>query len=507
LVAVTNLSLVGAASLGLFYALFLWVGIGVSKRNRDRDSQTMMLADRTMPLWLGTLTLIATWVGGGYINGSAENAYNPEMGLVWTQAPWCYALSLIVGGMFFAGKMRRMGLTTMLDLFDQRYGPGVASLLYIPCLLADLFWMAAILCALGTTCGTILGVASVHGIWISAVIAIAYTMRGGLWSVAYTDALQLACILVGLGIAIPFAAQAAGGFTEAWQLYGERYAETARIVPAASAWQGSMPWGWRWLDGAFLLVLGGIPWQVYFQRVLASRTPRAAVGLSMLAGIGCLLMAIPPICLGVFGATVDWSATASGPPAEAAMILPHVLRYLTPTWLAILGLAAVAAAVMSSMDSSLLATASQFAWNVYRPYRGRPVTETELRRVIRVGIVAVGVCATVLALSTRSVYTLWFLCADLVYVILFPQLVTSLYFARSTRRGAVAGVLVGAVMRVAGGEPSWGWPAWNGYPWPDGDSGTYFPHRTAAMLASLLTIILVSVLFPPAAASSRAAVK
>ena len=42
----------------------------------------------------------ATWVGGGYINGTAEALYNPELGLIWAQAPWGYALSLVIGELF-----------------------------------------------------------------------------------------------------------------------------------------------------------------------------------------------------------------------------------------------------------------------------------------------------------------------------------------------------------------------------------------------------------------------
>ena len=40
---------------------------------------------------------IATWVGGGYINGTAEVVYDKDQGLVWAQAPWGYAISLVIG--------------------------------------------------------------------------------------------------------------------------------------------------------------------------------------------------------------------------------------------------------------------------------------------------------------------------------------------------------------------------------------------------------------------------
>lgn len=58
----------------------------------------------------------ATWVGGAYINGTAEALYNG--GLLGCQAPFGYALSLVIGGILFAKKMRDEGYITMLDPFQ-----------------------------------------------------------------------------------------------------------------------------------------------------------------------------------------------------------------------------------------------------------------------------------------------------------------------------------------------------------------------------------------------------
>ena len=89
----------------------------------------------------------ATWVGGGFINGTAEIIYST--GLVWCQAPIGYALSLVFGGMLFARKMRREGYVTMIDPFQKQYGERMGGLLFIPALLGEIFWTAAILSALG----------------------------------------------------------------------------------------------------------------------------------------------------------------------------------------------------------------------------------------------------------------------------------------------------------------------------------------------------------------------
>ena len=176
------------------------------------------------------------------------------------------------------------------------------------------------------------------------------------------------------------------------------------------------------------------------------------------------------------------------------MILPHTIRYLTPPLVAVLGLGAVAAAVMSSVDSSILSASSMVVWNVYRPILRPRAGDRELRLVIRVGILAIGTLATLLALELQSVYALWYLCSDLVYVILFPQLLMALYFKRANLPGAAAGAILGAFLRLGGGEPLIGLPSFLPYPMHDPDMGILFPFRTVAMLTSLATIWIVSCL-------------
>ncbi len=90
----------------------------------------------------------ATWVGGAFINGTAEIIYST--GLVWCQAPIGYALSLVFGGFLFARRMRREGYVTMIDPFQRKYGERMGGLLFIPAMLGETFWSAAILSALGS---------------------------------------------------------------------------------------------------------------------------------------------------------------------------------------------------------------------------------------------------------------------------------------------------------------------------------------------------------------------
>ncbi|PTM58453.1 sodium:solute symporter family protein [Desmospora activa] len=478
----------------IFYALMYYIGAVTAGRKND-SLRDMMLAGRKIPLWIAMFTMAATWVGGGYINGTAEATY--ASGLVWAQAPWGYALSLIIGGIFFARKMRRYQFTTMLDPLEARFGRKLTGLLFLPALAAEIFWSGAILTALGTTFGTLLGLDFTTSIILSATIAIAYTVVGGLWSVAYTDVLQFCIIIIGLYLVFAFTIQDTGGIGITWSQYTSGMEEMGRnyanLFPPLDGWRDP-DWGWyywNWWDYALLLIFGGIPWQVYFQRVLSANSERSAMWLSILAGFWALVAALPAVMIGTIAFNVDWAAIGVGEPENPAMILPYVMRYLAPEWLAVLGLGALAAAVMSSIDSSILSASSLASWNVYRPLINPQATSEHLQKIIKRSIVLVGVAATLIALNVQSVYELWFLCSDFVYCILFPQLTMALFCKGANKYGSAAGLIVAFILRFGGGEPVLGIPQLIPYPMVE-DGVVLFPFRTLAMVSSLITIYLVS---------------
>lgn len=483
----SDVSFAGIAAMAVLYLAVFGVGVWAGRRapppRSDDDAlHELLLAGRSLPLWVGLLTMTATWVGGGYINGTAERTYSS--GVMWgAQAGVGYAISLVLGGLFFARVMRRHDFATLIDPLEARYGRVTAAVLMIPAVLAELFWSAAILVALGTTFGTVIGVDLTASIVISAAIAVAYTVFGGLRAVAYTDVVQLFLILGGLTLAVPFVVAAAGGPAAVW-------ASAGGLGPGSAG--EAVSYG----DWLVLLILGGIPWNVYFQRVLAAKDPDTAARTSILAGGLCALMAVPPLLLGLAGARLDWSAidtggvdVAAGLATTPSLVLPSLLRWAVPSWVGVIGLGAISAAVMSSVDSSILSAAALIAWNGYRRLFRPHAGAEEITRLVQVLIVVLGGLATGLALTVQSVAALWYLCGDVVYCVLFPQLTLALFDPKANRSGALAGLAVSATIRLTGGEATLGLPVLVPYPALDGFE---FPFRTLAMVAGLCTAVGVS---------------
>lgn len=481
----------GYISMMVFYAVIFYIGLYAANLRTSDSPDEVILAGRNIPLFVAVFTMSATWVGGGYINGAAE--YTMSEGLAWVQAPWGYSLSLIVGGIFFARKMRRYEFTTLIDPLRQRFGTKMGAVLSLPAVTAEIFWTAAILTALGTTFGTVLGLDFSTSIILSAAIAITYTAIGGLWAVALTDIIQLILLIGGLTLVIPFALTHVGGLEMTWEAYKSNKGILATLFPPIDGWKHET-WGnyyWLWWDSMLLLILGGIPWQVYFQRVLSSKDEKTAMWLSIIAGVVCIIAAIPAILIGMIGDVVSWESVGVAAPEEPALVLPYVVRYLTNPIIATIGLGAIAAAVMSSVDSSILSASSMGSWNVYRPLVKPEITSQQLTKVLRRMIWIIGITATLLALQVKSVYELWFLSSDFVYAILFPQLVTALFDKKANMYGSVAGFAISLTLRIGGGDPTLGIPVMIPYPMIE-DGLVLFPFRTLAMLSGLVTIIIVS---------------
>jgi len=121
----------------------------------------------------------------------------------------------------------------------------------------------------------------------------------------------------------------------------------------------------------------------------------------------------------------------------------------------------------------------------------------EIIWVIRIGIIFVGIMATLVGLTVDSIYALFHLCSDLVFVILFPQLVGAVHIQDVNTYGSICAYIVGLFLRITGGEELIGFPATFKYPYYDetynkGKGSQNFPFRTLAMIISFITLVSVS---------------
>lgn len=340
----------------------------------------------------------------------------------------------------------------------------------------------------------ILDLSYVYSIIISSVVAITYTLLGGLYSVAYTDVIQLILIFVSLWVCVPFLLTNPHSLDISLTAYNQTF---------QAPWVGTVELNeaGKWFDDFMLLALGGLAYQAFYQRILSASSYTQAQVTCYASSAFCLVLGIPSVLVGAVAASTDWNSTSYGLPSpyerdEAGSILPIALQYLTPPYISIIGIGAVAAAVMSSMDSALLSSASLFSSNIYKNIIRKQASDREMQWVIRISVVVVGLAGTALTFLDNSVLVFWLVGVDMSYTIMFPQLVCILFFKLSNGYGATVGYMMGIILRILSGEPLIGIPPVIKFPGcrldDEGKLTQFFPFRTAIMIISLASILLFS---------------
>ncbi|XP_030004189.1 high affinity choline transporter 1-like [Sphaeramia orbicularis] len=493
---------VGLLFTGVFYIIVLSIGIWASRKSKREEkkctgnrSEVVMVGGRNLNMFVGICTMTATWVGGMYILGTAEVVYDPTKGLVWAVGLISCSLNLIIGGMFFSTPMRSKNYVTLMDPFQEKYGNTISTVLFIPVLIADLFWVSGILGGLGGTVGVVMDIPSSVAVTISAAVAILYTLMGGLYSVAYTDVIQLIFMLFGLWMSVPFilTTPSAANITAAAvnKLYQDPWVGKLEMEDVGC-----------WIDNLLLLSIGGICYQAFYQRVLSAATDAQAKITCYIGAVLCPILAIPSVVAGALAASTNWNQTTFGSPSpyeqgKAGMILPIALQHLCPFYVSLIGMGALAAAVMSSVDSALLSAASQLARNIYKNIIYRQASEKSVLVVVKVSILLCGVIGACLALKMSSVALFWILSSDVLYSMMTPQVICILYLSQWVNvYGACSGFVFSLLLRGLVGEAFLGLPDVLPLPWDriqeDGHRYRLFPFRTAIMLLTFVVILLVS---------------
>ncbi|CAI9736231.1 high-affinity choline transporter 1-like [Octopus vulgaris] len=384
--------------------------------------------------------MTATIVGGGFLNGTAESV--ATYGLVWTLAPVGILFGLIFGGLIFAKKMRECKYMTMLDPFHKKYGSLMVVLIYLIALFGDLLWSASILIALGTSLGIMTGINTNVAIVISALVTIVYSVSGQMFAIVYTDVIQLGFIIIGM-------------------------------------------------------TFGTIPWQSFFQRVLSMQSAFYSQVLSFSGALFAVILVIPAVLIGAAGISADWKQTELGVSPilvnQSYMILPYVIKEFTPRIPCLLGMAAISAAVMSSVDGAFFGSGSMFTYNIYREVIRKNVSERELLIVLRIAVILIGTLSTLVAIYISTVYGLFILASDFVFVIIFPQLICVMMSKQSNTYGALVGFILSLILRLGGGSSDYlDIPPFIHFPFYSKEKGQLFAFRTFSMLVSLFAIISVS---------------
>jgi SSS family transporter len=363
----------------------LAIGVWVSRRIRTEDDY--LVAGRSLGYGLAIFTIFATWFGAETCIGAAGAIY--ERGLSGGSAdPFGYALCLFFMGAVFAAPLWRRRLTTMADLFRERFGQGVerfAVLLMVP---TSLLWAAAQIRAFGQVVSASSGLDVSLTITVAAGVVIVYTVFGGLLADAMTDFIQGIALIIGLVILI--VAVMLGGVTEA---VSQIEPERLQLLGG-----GTVPW-YEVAESWAIPIFGSVVAAELIARVIATRSAQVARNSCLIASGGYLMVGLIPVTIGLIGAQFI-------PDLEhPEQILPLLALERLPPLLYTLFAGALLSAILSTVDSALLVAASLVSHNLIVPMRPG-LSEARKVRIARTGVIVFGVLAYVMAMFAEGVYHL-----------------------------------------------------------------------------------------------------
>ncbi len=367
-----------------YVVLQLAVGAWISRRIRTEEDY--LVAGRRLGPWLATFTIFATWFGAETCIGAAGEVH--ARGLSGASAdPFGYALCILFMGLVFAVPVWRLRLTTLADFYRLRFSARVqygAVLLMIP---TSLLWAAAQVRAFGQVLSASSGFAVEVTITIAAGVVILYTLLGGLLADAWTDLVQGIALVVGLAVILValLARHGTGawdGVPEAhWRLFGgpeESLLDT--------------------LEGWAIPILGSVTAAELVTRAIAARSAAVARGAALAAAGVYALVGLVPVLVGLAAVTLR-------PDADGEQVLPLLAQDLLPTALYAVFAGALVSAILSTVDSTLLVSASLLSHNVLLRL-GPERSERAKVRISRLCVAGFGVLAYAIAFHAQGVHDL-----------------------------------------------------------------------------------------------------
>ncbi len=475
----------------LVYLLVLVV-VGIVTYRMMHTHDDYYLAGRRLNPWVTALSAEASSESGWLLLGLPGQAFSQGIGAFWV-AFGCLA------GTFFnwtavAKKLRRITgffrAITIPDYLETRFDDKSHTLRVIAALLIGIFmtsYVAAQLVASGKALSVTFGLDYVPAVLVGSAVILFYTMMGGFFAVAWTDAIQATMMIIGL-VVIPIVGTIKlGGPAAVFAKLAECTADTSGFLSMRVGKEGVAL-------GTFVIGMLGIglgyPGQphvlVRFMAIKRASLMRkgALIGViwAAIALYGAVLVGL--IARGIL----------TGDVGDPERVMPLMAMELLPSWIAGIMIAAAMAAIMSTADSQLLVASSSFVQDFYHKTFGRnpkPSTLVLLSRLVTLGIGVLGVVIALRQDPNNPVGVVFWL---VLYAwgglasAFGPVIVLSLYWRRVTRAGALAGMLSGAITVIV----------WQNIPVLNDFLYVLIP----GVVVSTLAVVIVSLLTTPPAGTA-----
>lgn len=446
--------------------MLIVIGIGVAfARRANQNSENYFLGGRSLGPWVTAMSAEASDMSGWLLMGLPGVAY--WCGLAdafWTA--FGLALGTYLNWLITAKPLRRYSIKvdaiTLPDFFSRRFHEKKKLIMTIAALFILIFfcvYASSCLVTCGKLFSTLFGASYISMMIMGAVFVLIYTILGGFLAESASDFMQAIVMIIALVVILVLGSANAGGvgavLDNARQIPGflqffgiasptvaDGVQQSANGVPLFGA-AGSY---------GFITVLSTMSWGLgYFGmpqvllRFMAIRKEEELVRSRRIATVWVLISLTAATFIGLIGRAVFPVALTTASEAESVFIL--LSRSFLPPLIAGFVMAGILAATISSSDSYLLIAASAFAKNIYQGILKKDASEKQVMTVSRITLLVIALIAMVIALDENSVIFTIVSFAWAGFGATFgPLMIFSLFWKRTNRAGAIAGMVGGGLM-------------------------------------------------------------
>ena len=460
---------------GLYAITILGIGLWVSrdKKGKQKNAEDYFLASKSLPWWAVGASLIAANISAEQFIGMSGSGF--ALGLAIASYEWMAAITLLVVGKYFLPIFIEKGLYTIPEFIEKRYSTNLKTILAI-------FWIAlfvfvnltTVLFLGGKALDTIIGVGD-GSILLNSIIglglfAAAYSLWGGLASVAWTDVIQVVILIFG-GLLMTYFALAnvtdSGSFIDGMKYVYEKAPERFSMI--LSKGEIIKPNGGdAWWDLPGLAVLIGGMWvanlyywgfnQYIIQRTLAAKSlaegQKGIVFAAFLKLIIPVIVVLPGIIAYVMN--IDDSGMLTTASVDPGFIgaagnfandnaAPWLIKNFIPVGVKGLILAALAAAIVSSLASMLNSTSTIFTMDIYKSHFNKNASDAKMVSVGRITAVVALIIAIIIAPQLGSLGQVFIFIQEYTGVVspgILAVFLMGLFYKKATNNGAIWGAIL-----------------------------------------------------------------
>ena len=459
-----------AVDYGVFFGYIIFiVGLGLwvsrDKKGHEKNSKDYFLAGKSLPWWAIGASLIAANISAEQFIGMSGSGF--AIGLAIASYEWMSALTLIIVGKYFLPVFIKKGLYTIPEFIEQRFSENLKTILAV-------FWIALFIFvnltsvlflggkAIDTIVGTGDGSMIIWAILFLAFIAAAYSLYGGLAAVAWTDVVQVALLVIGgfitSVIALNHVTPEGGvfhGLSHVFNTAGDKF---HMILTRDNPEYFNLPGiavliGGMWVANLYYWGFN----QYIIQRTLAAKSLKEAQrGIAFAAFLKLiipLIVVIPGIVAYVMFTQPEGTAVISGVNEAFAngtgginydKAYPWLISVFIPVGLKGLVLAALTAAIVSSLASMLNSTSTIFTMDIYKPYINKQASEKNLVTTGRITALAALVIAITMAPIMGNIPQMFQYIQEYTGLVspgILAVFLMGLFWKKATNKGAIVGVI------------------------------------------------------------------